>query len=476
MANLRPEQLDVTTGVADNDTVTTKGYVDEHSSNDIWTRTGTDISVTNSGDDVDFNTANLIKSATFDSTNIPAYDSLPTLSDDKELAHKKYVDDHSGTGLDQLQIYYVGKAGNDSNDGKSIEHPFLTIGAAITAVTGQSPSSSNQFKIEIIDAGIYSSDLSFTIPSWCWLHGPAAEIDAAVTMLADSKYVFNRHHVPTGGVGILAVTSGLRYIKGEQTLPRTNGTFLDTANGAACHVHGDNIDMVATGAKVYSANTGSQIYFNVQKFKETAASYNDGTAAVFEDIQDKGSNVDTSIVNRTGDIVIESAGSSGEIILKSTNEIFRSVGSYPQWTNAPLVEATVSTQGINITGDGAIYTIKFDNEIIDRGNSYNPATGQFTCPVSGYYHLSQELTISGLDSSHTDGFIRIQSGGSPSSSSWRHNPYNMCNSSQGRVTIPFSVIRKLNASTVYTMTVQVDGTAKSIDVLGARWGIYLLTV
>jgi hypothetical protein len=38
---------------------------------------------------------------------------------------------YGGGILDQSQIFYVAKAGDDGNNGKSIERPFLTIGAAI---------------------------------------------------------------------------------------------------------------------------------------------------------------------------------------------------------------------------------------------------------------------------------------------------------------------------------------------------------
>jgi hypothetical protein len=57
MANLRPEQLDVTTGTGDNDTVSTKGYVDDQAgASDVFKRTGTTIEPQNVGDDFDIGT------------------------------------------------------------------------------------------------------------------------------------------------------------------------------------------------------------------------------------------------------------------------------------------------------------------------------------------------------------------------------------------------------------------------------------
>jgi len=80
MAKLKPIQLEISTGTTDNDTVTTKGYVDEHSANAIWTLIGTEIALTTP--------SNTIEPAT------PLkYTSHPTFTLDEDIVDKRYVDD-----------------------------------------------------------------------------------------------------------------------------------------------------------------------------------------------------------------------------------------------------------------------------------------------------------------------------------------------------------------------------------------------
>jgi len=82
--------------------------------------------------------------------------------------------------VEESNILYVGKHGNDSNDGKTIGKAFLTIGAAITAASGETPASDNRFRIEVIDAGNYTENL--TIPEWVGVIGLAALINGQHTV------------------------------------------------------------------------------------------------------------------------------------------------------------------------------------------------------------------------------------------------------------------------------------------------------
>ena len=46
------------------------------------------------------------------------YTNSETFNSDNDIVNKKYVDDTVIGGLDQQHLYFVGKAGNDGNDGK----------------------------------------------------------------------------------------------------------------------------------------------------------------------------------------------------------------------------------------------------------------------------------------------------------------------------------------------------------------------
>jgi hypothetical protein len=104
---------------------------------------------------------------------ILSYSSHPTFTADTQLVDKKYVDDSDGAGaVDNLQIYYVGKHGSDSNSGKNWNEAFLTFGKAITEIATQSPTITNQFSINCKDSGIY--DEQITIAAFTNVDAPNA--------------------------------------------------------------------------------------------------------------------------------------------------------------------------------------------------------------------------------------------------------------------------------------------------------------
>jgi hypothetical protein len=95
------------------------------------------------------------------------------------------------TPLAQTNVVYVSKAGNDSNSGLTPELPKLTIASAYGAAT--SPSTTNRWVVEVLDAGIYAGGLTF--PDYVSLYAPAATLDltgAAVSMGDESSVHIHR--------------------------------------------------------------------------------------------------------------------------------------------------------------------------------------------------------------------------------------------------------------------------------------------
>jgi hypothetical protein len=84
----------------------------------------------------------------------------------------------------QTQTYYVGKHGNDANDGLHPDNAVLTIGQAITLANAQTPSTSNRFRIQVLDGGVYAEDI--VVSSWLLLDATQATIQGEVQISSDS--------------------------------------------------------------------------------------------------------------------------------------------------------------------------------------------------------------------------------------------------------------------------------------------------
>jgi len=87
---------------------------------------------------------------------------------------------------DHEQIYYVGKHGDSGNDGLTMETAFDTFGDAITAASGQTPSSSNMFTIYCDDSGIYTEDVD--VPAWVKVRAESATINGNHTLADNADF------------------------------------------------------------------------------------------------------------------------------------------------------------------------------------------------------------------------------------------------------------------------------------------------
>jgi hypothetical protein len=165
----------------------------------------------------------------------------------------------------EAQILYVGKHGNDANDGTTMRKAFLTFGAAIAKALTLSPSSSNRIVFSCRDAGAYVEDL--TIPSWCGIYADAAKIEGnhivndntlllAFRLVASSGMVITKS-AGTGNAVVkcdkLILTSsanGVQCTSGEvdyegSTVEVENGIAFGNSSAAA--IVADIIDLKVTG-------------------------------------------------------------------------------------------------------------------------------------------------------------------------------------------------------------------------------------
>lgn len=146
--------------------------------------------------------------------------------------------DHTHTHTEN-QIIYVGKHGNDSNNGRSIELAKLTIGAGILAASEQTPGPSNRIAVQIVDAGTYAENV--TMVSHVDVIGHSATLDGTITLI-DNSTVKLREIAPSAGTGL-------------QLLKKTSGT-------SASYAYIDRIDSrnVTNSICVRNQANGSVIF------------------------------------------------------------------------------------------------------------------------------------------------------------------------------------------------------------------------
>jgi hypothetical protein len=191
-------------------------------------------------------------------------DALMAMKDTHELINNgeaslgiAYTADEIGSGFNPYpglgsggfagqQVYYVGKHGADTNDGKSPEQAFLTFGKAFTEAAAQTPSSSNQFAVVCADAGVYTE--SVTMAQWVHLFAPAASIVGTLTVADDT--IANVHSIEVSGsaIGVSKPSGQTSISRVEANVVRATGSATGILSAAASGV------LIAEVRSVYAEN------------------------------------------------------------------------------------------------------------------------------------------------------------------------------------------------------------------------------
>lgn len=136
----------------------------------------------------------------------------------------------------------------------------------------------------------------------------------------------------------------------------------------------------------------------------------------------------------------------------------------------PAFLANRSTDALNVTGNGAVYTIVFDNEIADQSNSYDPATGIFTAPVTGKYVFSATVRWTADGSTPTSGTVDILTT-SRTDTVVVYDNATFLNFTQ----VTGTVMESLTAGDTVRVRITLSGTTLDCDVLGNGAGGELQT-
>jgi len=305
--------------------------------------------------------------------------------------------DLSSVGLDQDQIIYFGKHGNDANDGLTIEKAKLTIGSAITAATALVPGAANRIAIVAFDDGTYTENI--TLPQYVDLNAPNITISGTIVAADDTCIDIGFLIVATGtvgltksagtsycnakinnitcsgnGIGVLA-TAGFINIAFKQ-LYVEDGAGIGDLSSALSHIHiqGGDIYITGTGLAVGRANAGT-IVGRVDHILDTGAGSGTGIAILSGTIDLNVSLIDNNVAYNVNGAASELRLVANEIIGTRT---VAAGGTAKVWV--PPTEMTNGELIIGSTGtDPAVASLTSSGSTI----TFTPGAGTLNLETAG---------------------------------------------------------------------------------------------
>ena len=217
---------------------------------------------------------------------------------------------------------------------------------------------------------------------------------------------------------------------------------------------------------------------------DTAITLNSGTNAV--GISTDASATTVQIANGAGDktVTLGSTNTTSSLALQcgtnnfslasaSGNIVTAKAAGQLNYPLQPLFSALVSSTSNNVTGDGTVYQIVFNNAILNVGSSYNTSTGVFTVPVAGNYLIAFNVNMYQLSAVNVyqQSYITVNGANSQAvvDTYFSANPfYEHCQT--GTVVLP------LAAGNTVAINTQVTSGSKVVGIVsGSSFTGYLLS-
>jgi len=163
-------------------------------------------------------------------------------------------------GVNQSNIVYVGKHGNDANSGLFIEEAKLTFGAAITVAAGIVPA-----VVVCLDNGTYTENL--TGVTEVDIYAPNAKIVGVHTVAEDEGWEFLTATAATGTTGFTynSAAATTSYLTLKQLVCEGTGIGIAATNTCTVDIH-IGIALIQTGAFL-SLSAASLVHIYVDAFQ-----------------------------------------------------------------------------------------------------------------------------------------------------------------------------------------------------------------
>ncbi len=412
-------------------------------------------------------------------------------------------------GIDQQNIIYVGKHGNDGNDGFTIEKAKLTFGAALTAAAAIIPAS-----VVCFDDGVYTENLTFE--SDVKVFAPNAELVGAHTLVDDCYLEFRKLTIPATLEGFTKADAGTSYIIADymQLLGgvTTRGFRFITGN-VVCHINTievqnraeiirnsssgnfslDFTDIIASTNNIAFQNVSpGEIHVSGERVTDSG-----GSLVLFRDVIGTGEicaniscidvatladinigavcNITTSLIKgvaaQTGtsrpqiggsyiiqDVALDISQTWDITNPVTTNTLFSMTANGERTMPLqPCFAAYQAAPVLGVTGAGAVYVATFNTEEFDQNNDFD-SVSTFTAPVAGRYQFNVTISLSNVTAAANNCEIRILNSAGPN---YLVGDFNIGNyiDPTGFMRYSASALINLAAANTVTVTVTVTGEA-----------------
>jgi len=295
--------------------------------------------------------------------------------------------------IDQQKMFYVGKAGNDSNNGKSVEKPFLTIAAACAAVLAAGPTELDSYAIQVIDGGIYA-ETGLNLPLFTKLDMSRAIFEGTITLGNGSAFHFKEIRVPASSTAITKTGAGHpAYVQGDTVSSSVNATLFDVSDTSRVYAFIPRVDMNQVGSKIANVGTTAELFINSCVWDENVASTNDGTAlAILEQVSKAPfkawTNVQHSGTGATTPIVVQFGAKSYD--QENTFSIItnREAAKYPGIYSFTVKLWLGAINPVNNYGRVSLVRRNSGGTIVETLILYNQNIGAEAIAATGYFRDS----------------------------------------------------------------------------------------
>lgn len=251
-----------------------------------------------------------------------------------------------GGALPQQKTYVVGDSGNDSNNGKSRDTPFLTLAKAITEVNLETRGLANQWGIEVI--GGMDITVDFTIPTFTTINAPEATFSCNITGALQT--VINAANIlgkSVGGACIRKATSGVFNVNVDILQPKDKG-ILHTSSGEIIV----NVGVIQSTNSIIDAGCTGEVYINctgsIRPQTSTTLFNHTSTGNIYITANE-------IIDNQIGGVSLTSSG---------TGDIYFNVNAY----SCPNRILYSITGGADIHFNGALFDDSFGSTTLSGGS------------------------------------------------------------------------------------------------------------